>query len=75
MPVQIEQESAVEHIANSAANAVADLNAAIQKATSRRELVLLRTLASALVEQLEQAERAALYRDEWFDEPRRQTCR
>lgn len=70
MHVQIDQESHVEHLAQSAAMAVADLHEAVRLATSRRELTVLRTVAAGLVAQAEQVERAARLRDEWFDEPR-----
>ncbi len=46
-------ESPVEHVAQTASNAIDDLNAAIWTATNQGDLVLLKDLALALIEKLE----------------------
>ena len=64
------QESPVEHVAQTAAVAIDDLNAAIWTAGTRRELTVLRELAEALIKRLEASAATALTLDEWFDHMR-----
>lgn len=64
-------ESPVEHVANTAQNAIDDLNAAICAVESQRELVLLKELSLALIEKLEQSWTAAHTLDTHFLDMRR----
>lgn len=67
-PAVMERESPIDRIAQSAANAVDDLNLAIWSTETRADLNTLRTLAERLIQQLEMSACVALTLDEHFDE-------
>lgn len=66
----VEQESPIEHIAQSAAVAIDDLDTAIWTATTRGELTVLRELATKLSARLEQSWATAMTLDENFEQMR-----
>lgn len=69
-PVSEDVENPIEHVAQTAANAIDDLNAAIWTAKHQRELVLLKELTLALIEKLEAAWSTAHTLDTHFQEMR-----
>lgn len=66
----VEREDPIEHVAQTAAEAINDLNAAIWTATSRRQLILLRELSASLIQRLELSWSSAMTLDEKFDDMR-----
>lgn len=68
MHVTADPVSHLEQCAHSAKVALTDLADAIDQATTRRELIVLREMTEQITARAEQLWKRAMYRDETFDE-------